>query len=625
MGPPVVHFFHNRSILLRALIVCLLLAAAAFAQTPQSPESIALLLPDATNADDPGATVWLDAAAEEGLHVIAVHDSDFAAHASGYSGVILPDAVHRQADAALVSAVESYVSAGGNLMLVYDAGTLDARGLYPLAKSRFSNLAGVDFAFYTTLRDNTIQRAPVLGSAAILDALQIPPGKAVPFFDSLAGVAPDLAPLAPAEGPFYTIDTYYYGHVPYASFVNRGKYDGEVLLRSIPGLVAGYRHSGRGSVLYVNLALGSLALRTDALLLHGFLHYFGTRAGLPTLASVPDGTGGLVLNWHLDSNAALKPMETLKSIGFYDQGPFSYHITAGPDRDVAGDHLGLDVPHNPRIQEWIKFLLQRGNTIGDHGGWIHNYFGAHLTEEDKSFELYLKLNTQALEAVTGTPIVEYSAPVGNHPKWVTQWLEAHGFFAYYFTGNTGVGPTKSYRDGVRSDHTIWSFPILTLGKAASLEDLHQAGVGDADVSRWLTGVTDFAVRHRVCRLVYAHPPGAEFFSNALRVWLEKTAAVQKTNQFRWYTMTAAAEFLNARQQVQWTVSTAQDGASVVSANHPATLAHQTWFLPRSAFTKPLIKAGAATVRDDGERWIVVAGDGKNLRFSANRVPSRAKE
>src|SRR5581483_11928878 len=219
------------------------------------------------------------------------------------------------------------------------------------------------------------------------------------------------------------IDTYYYGHVPYASFVNRGKYDGDILLRSIPGLVAGYRRSGQGSVLYVNLALGSLARRTDALLLHGFLHYFGVRSGLPTLASVPDGTGGLVLNWHLDSNAALKPMETLKAIGFYDQGPFSYHLTAGPDRDTAGDHLGLDVPHNQRIQEWIKFLLARGNTIGDHGGWIHNYFGAHLTEEDKSFELYLKLNTQALEAVTGKPIVEYSAPVGNHPKWVTQWLE----------------------------------------------------------------------------------------------------------------------------------------------------------------------------------------------------------
>jgi hypothetical protein len=404
--------------------------------------------------------------------------------------------------------------------------------------------------------------------------------------------------------------------------VNRGKFDGEILLRSIPGLVAGYRRSGRGNVLYVNLALGSLARRTDALLLHGFLHYFALRTGLPTLASVPDGTGGLVLNWHLDSNAALKPMETLRSIGFYDQGPFSYHLTAGPDRDTAGDHLGLDVPHNAPIQEWIRFLLERGNTIGDHGGWIHNYFGAHLTEEDKSFDLYLKLNTQALEAVTGKPIVEYSAPVGNHPKWVTQWLEAHGFLAYYFTGNTGVGPTKSYRDGDRSDHTIWSFPILTLGKAASLEDLHQAGVGDADVSRWLVGVTDFAVRHRVCRLVYAHPPGAEFFSNALRVWLEKTAQVQKQNKFRWYTMTGAAEFLNARQQVQWTISNGKDGGWVVDASHPSSLAHQTWFLPRSAFAKPVVQVGTATVSDDGERWIVVAGEGKSLRFTAPRAGAK---
>src|SRR5581483_3118275 len=116
-----------RSLFVHVALPCLLLAASlAFSQTTQGPDTIALLLPDGMNADDPGVTVWLDAAAEEGLHVTAVHDSDFAAHNSAYAGMILPDAVHRQADAALVAAVEKYVSAGGNLMLVYDAGTLDA-------------------------------------------------------------------------------------------------------------------------------------------------------------------------------------------------------------------------------------------------------------------------------------------------------------------------------------------------------------------------------------------------------------------------------------------------------------------------------------------------------------------
>ena len=83
-----------------------------------------------------------------------------------------------------------------------------------------------------------------------------------------------------------------------------------------------------------------------------------------------------------------------------------------------------------------------GYEIGSHGGWIHDYFSAHVeTDNPKDLEQFLALNKDSLERVTGKPVVEYSAPNGNQPPWVTHWLEAHGFVAYYFTGDTGMGPT----------------------------------------------------------------------------------------------------------------------------------------------------------------------------------------
>ena len=215
-----------------------------------------------------------------------------------------------------------------------------------------------------------------------------------------------------------------------------------MLLESKDGVVAGRRKHEQGEVLFVNLPLGYLESRTDGLLLHSFLHYFANEIlHLPYLASVPDGTGGLVLNWHIDAASALKPMIVLSKAGIFDHGPFSAHFTAGPDVDAFNDGKGLDVDHNPEAQQWIRTFEQRGYAIGSHGGWIHNYFGEHLTDDnEKDFEQYLIKNDQALEHVDGQPIREYSAPLGNHPQWVTRWLQKHGFVAYYFSGDTGFFP-----------------------------------------------------------------------------------------------------------------------------------------------------------------------------------------
>ncbi len=77
-------------------------------------------------------------------------------------------------------------------------------------------------------------------------------------------------------------------------------------------------------MLFVNLPVGYLEGDTDGLPLHAFLKYFAAQVlSLPYLLSVPDGVGGLVLNWHVDSNAAIKALQAMESWNILRQGPYS--------------------------------------------------------------------------------------------------------------------------------------------------------------------------------------------------------------------------------------------------------------------------------------------------------------
>ena len=598
-----------------AVVAAVIWSWTAHSGAPPTADRLLLLVPDGTSLSDPKVNLWLDAASEEGLHLTPLHDSEFARPLFGHpagAGVILPDSFHQQAGDLLISAVRRFVAGGGKLMLVYDAGTLSSQGKYAMARSRFSDLAGVDYGLYDTLKDKTIQWESVSGDSAHVRELGIPPGKYYPFDTA-------KSPASPGKADEVTLRRYKYGDVKYPSFVTSGTYSGQVLLHSPAGIAAGEHKYDQGSVLFVNLPLGYLKANTDGLLLHAFLKHFVTHTlSLPYLLAVPDGIGGLILNWHVDSNAAIAPLQEMKSWTLLQrQGPYSIHVTAGPDDAVFGDGEGFDIEHNRQSQELVLDYSRMGNQIGSHGGWIHDYFSHHVEKDPPAdLEKFLSLNQNALQRETGRPVVEYSAPDGNQPQWVTTWLEAHGFIGYYFTGNTGMGPTQGYRDGLREGQNIWAFPILHLDRAAGFEEMKLGGYSDREILSWLEAVAEFTVGQHSARLIYFHPPGILPYKHVFLQWLETTARMKAEGRFRWYTMTELANFLNSRKQVVWKLSE-RDGAVSLEASHPRSLEHQAWCFPADRFSKPRIVSGSATVTNDQSGWNVVAGEGKYLQIETD--------
>jgi hypothetical protein len=593
-----------------------------------------LIVPDGQNTADPAVTVWLDAAREEGIAMRAISDADFITRppeGDRRGAAILPDTIHRAIAPMMVNRLEQFVDRGGQLMVAYDGGV--ALGSSPLASRRFaplSRLVGVNYGPDTrNFGDAGVESGPLFVSQAGQGLLQLPPGKTMrlsaPGAEALLG------------GAVYAISGYQYGPLIYPALPTSGAYGGTPLIATQSGnLAAGYRRAGKGGVLFVNTPIGDFKGRTDGILLHSFLHLLVfDHLGMPVLKGTPGGIGSLVFNWHIDSRASIPEFEKLQGYGLLDQGPYSLHMTAGPDLDAFGDGEGLDVDHDLEARKWLLRLRDLGYAMGDHGGWIHNWFGTTVNDANKDEMVrYLEMNEKSVSALTGKPSREYSAPVGNQPEWVTEWLEEHGFVAYYFTGNVGMAPTRSYREGVLKTRRIWSFPVLILDGLAAYEEFGHYGdinqevrldyghikldvFSEEKVTGWLKSIADFAADTGTVRTFYTHAHGLYLYPNALRELMAHTRALQAAGRFRWSTMSAVADFLNRREQAVW--SYAGDGDRLtLKASHPTDLADLTWEVPKAGDQPPRVTQGEGRVEDIGRAWRVVAGPGREFAFEFTR-------
>ena len=421
-----------------------------------------------------------------------------------------------------------------------------------------------------------------------------------------------------ALDPIEAISGYIYGALTYPSFVTRGMYAGEQLL-SAPqfGLAAGINAHGAGKILFVNMPLTYLKASTDGMLLQGFLHYFSDNMlAMPRLASVPNGLGGLTLNWHLCSNFTAS-MDQLLHQGVFDHGPFSVHITAGPDTVTFGDGLGWDLPHNIHAQQMLRNLDHAKHQIGNHGGWIHDYFGENASETNQAtFQPALALNKNAVDAVLGHASIEYAAPQGNNPTWSMAWQEQHGDVGTYFLGHTGMGPTRNYQSGGIANPSIWVMPVMPMGLYATFEEFIDYNVPKQAVRDWYREMVDFTVSNRTNRLIYMHPPGAADWSDVVLNLLNYAKLNHDAGKFAWYTIADMARFMNARSLVTWSESISTGGVRQFHASHPQTLATMTWLVPKATFAKPVITSGIGAVTDGGNNWLVKAGKVKMLHFTA---------
>lgn len=525
--------------------------------------------------------------------------------------LVLPDGLCRRLHSSFDAWLGAYLEAGGAVAVIHDAGIRSQTGGL-LPRSFLARYTGVQHV----VPEAGGNRAYAIGTLTFADAeaaafCGIPPGK------------------LDAE---LHLTGYGYGRLEYPIACSR--------LETAPGTApvrvlawaetaGGDRHPAitlRDRVLYVNLPLGHLKAYSDDLPLRALMRRFLVGiAGLPALVPSPDGIGAVVINWHVDFKDDRTALDAMAAAGLLRPDvPGSFHICAGPDVNVVGDGDGFDACGVGRTR--VERLATVGE-IGSHGGWIHNLFADRVDRGvwgADSIRAYVARNTDCLAEITGRPIRVYSAPAGEHPQpLMTRLLEDLGFDAYYYTGDSGSAPNRSFHDGVRLSDRLIAFPVMPRGALASFAEMDDRLALPADsVLAWLESTADYCARERVVRLVYSHPYNLIKYVHdldyrpAVARWFDDLATRQADGELAVHTMGECVDHLRRTWATGLRVVLGDAGATLILTN-PDGLAGVALRLPRahwSVGTPP----GCRRLDDETETILVVTEDLDQISIPAAR-------
>lgn len=449
--------------------------------------------------------------------------------------IVLPDRICQRVHDSFNTLLTSYTRRGGVVVAVQDAGDQDRNGFYRAAGT-LDSLLGVH---YIRVAQNQ-SRAFALGEIR---------------FASPEAVVRWNFPAGKVDADRYLVG-YGYGRLRYAVNVAQA-YDPatDVDVTSNGSPVVARRAVGAGSVIYVNLPLGELKAGGDSLPMQALLRTGLLGAGtIPHLVAAPDGIGRLVVNFHIDSNAEWLGIPNLARHHLLRKDVrMEFDVTAGPDVLHFGDGRGFNAcggRGRPFLQE-----LARYGTIGDHGGWAHNYFAfamaaGRLTRAE--IAALVDRNSRCLESVTGRPIRSYAAPDGVHPQpEMTQILEDQGIDSYYYTGDSGAPVLRPFYNGKIVGTNSWAYPILTLGTDASVQEMAVDHIAPRATERWLQSVLDFAAAQRGIYLVYTHSYDLRVhpqYIPAYSAFLDGIEREQRLGRMRTITMPEATAFMQRYAQ-----------------------------------------------------------------------------
>lgn len=514
--------------------------------------------------------------------------------------IVFPDVIATMFYGNELDWLRTYVEQGGVAAVVSDAGTKNKRGFY-LESAVLTPLFGFDYSTYDKIAD----KDKAFGTGYIKftsvpnrELFQIPEGK--------------------ADAENY-LSGYIYGKLEYpmrnirvAPGVLKPE---EVMAQAIdkkgsvgPCIVV--KKLGKGKLLYNNLPLGALKLASDDLMLRSFLRTTLFKfANLPHVLNIAKGLGGVVINWHVDSNVEHENLPRMIAKGLLHPNlPMSFHVTAGDFLDEEGDDSGFMATQSPG-RDIILQIMNYGQ-VGSHGGWAHNWFAKQLEEKKFGYRQiyhYIKINNDAVQEVTGRPVTEYSAPVGVYPQPVnTEVLEKLGVRVYYYTGDSGSIMNRTFYQGKMVSDKALAFPVMPNGQYASFAEMYEAGLSGEEVNKWLEGTTKFAVKTHSFRLIYSHPYDIEHYEDVILGYLNWLDKNKTEGKLEVRTMTDVADFYFRFLKTKFSFTKTAQGLRVKLQN-PEGLKDITFVVPKAGLAQP--QGENLSVRTEGDYYYVtVEGD-----------------
>jgi hypothetical protein len=546
-------------IILVALLTPVTLAATRYQHTSTSTTIQVLFVRGETTSTitESVAEAWSESAREVGIPFSWINAQTLiagnpATAATSDPAIVFPDATAQGLPDAVLGWTESYVTDGGHVLVVDDAGTLNQSGnVRP--SDLFDSLLGIDYANSGTAHDAVTEGTIRFTSAAEAARWNVPSGK-LTSGDVLSG--------------------YSYGPLTYpVADARQSSSDLNVVARSsqIPALAT--RRLGKGVAVWSALPLGELcAFDTDATPIDAVLQSVAVDlAGVPRILLAPSGGGGLVIDWHVESNDDWTSIPAMQRLGLLRPGiNQEFDISAGPDEKVAGDRQGFNACGAGRAT--LELLLRNHETIGSDAGGVQDLFATELEKNeltDPEIGKLVAANASCLTTVTSERMDSYVGPDGVFPQpEMTKIVQQLGFVAYYYTGDSGAAPQLAFWHGKLTSTKVWAFPVAPFGRLAALADMSRAHVGASAVEAWLKSVASYAASEGTIQLIYSHPPdlSAKGYASAFGSFLSYVSELQSKGELVTESMAVYAKFLDQRAAAQITLRRVVGGVQLTLTN-----------------------------------------------------------
>jgi hypothetical protein len=410
--------------------------------------------------------------------------------------IIFPDKISQFLHSDISGWVREYISYGGNVLVAFDSGTKD-KELNFTDNAIFAENTGFNYVLYNELEDGaeTYKKANIyFKDRETSDFFEIPYGKV--FKNKLVSYGyPNLQYTVSSVSIKKPIPK---NEIIAESVFDDGSRSPNTILKKV----------GDGNFLFVNIPLGYLKVfGTDDMLLRSFLRTFLFKiAKIPHISSAPFNKGGLIINWHVDNNIEIKNIPQMIREGILRKDmQHSFSVTAGDYVLNPDDGKGFDA--GGRGRKILKKLMDFGS-LGSHGGWAHNWFAKSMKDSLLSYEEiknYVIKNNAAIEKTTKYKITEYAAPEGVHPQpYFTEILEELGFKSYYYPGDAGSCPNRTFFKGEMVSEKVIAFPIMPFWQNACIVEMSVSKITSRELEEWIFSVLDYVCKNKNTRLIYSH-------------------------------------------------------------------------------------------------------------------------
>ncbi|MBI5043025.1 MAG: hypothetical protein HZC10_04175 [Nitrospirae bacterium] len=191
---------------------------------------------------------------------------------------------------------------------------------------------------------------------------------------------------------------------------------------------------------------------------------------------------------------------------------------------------------------------------------------------------------------------------------MTNILEGMNIGVYYYTGDTGSSPNRTFFDGKMVSDKVIAFPVMPFGSYAAIDEMGRDKKRSDEVKKWFIDTVDYVLKNRTVRLVYSHPRDVEQYKDAVKSFLDYVERLQKEEKIQMRAMSYFADFMHRFLKTKYTFEV--DGGSLrVFLDNPETLEGITLAIPRNRYKMP--SHGDFLIQQDDDYYYLTFREGIN--------------